>query len=67
VVGWQVLKAVVGMFKDQVRWLRLRAVALSGASGRVRKRRARSYSPHTTGESGLDPLDVGRSGIPELP
>jgi hypothetical protein len=39
--------AVVGMFKDQVRWLRLRAVALSGASG-VSKIRMTNDAPEAT-------------------
>jgi len=62
--GCKVLMAVVGMFKDQVRWLRLRAGCSKRGFGRFD---ARSYSPHTTGELGLDPPDAGRSGIPELP
>lgn len=47
VVGCKVLMAVVGMFKDQVRWLRLRAGCSKRGFGRFD---ARSYSPHTTGE-----------------
>src|ERR1700676_437778 len=45
VVGWQVLKAVVGMFKDQVRWLRLRAGRSKRGFGPRRKTPRQELQP----------------------